>query len=179
MVACGFSMADAGTGLSRRRGKCAGKSRGINEIRPELVFRDVPGSLVQWGGHAQGFRRGWCLRHAAINPPGDGVARVPAAPTGLGFLPPRRLAFRIPAGMLAATYSPVWAEPPAANRTRSLPGLWHGDASGHHALVRETGSGQNAWVSFGKQGWVNSRERRSPVPEVFLRLPPRRPRHCG
>src|ERR1039457_7163126 len=74
--------------------------------------------------------------------------------TGLGFLPPRRLAFRIPAGMLAATYSPVWAEPPAANRTRSLPGLWHGDASGHHALVRETGSGQNAWVSFGKQGWV-------------------------
>jgi integrase len=26
-------------------------------------------------------------------------------------------------------------------------------------LVRETGSGQNAWVSFGKQGWVTSRER--------------------
>jgi hypothetical protein len=32
-------MAEAGTGLSRRRGKCAGKSRGINQIRPELVFR--------------------------------------------------------------------------------------------------------------------------------------------
>src|ERR1039457_4326029 len=76
--------------------------------------------------------------------------------------PPRRLAFRLPAGMLAATYSRVWAEPLAADRTRSLPGLWHGDASGHHALVRETGSGQNAWVSFGKQGWVNSRERRRP-----------------
>src|ERR1039458_9812748 len=96
-----------------------------------------------------------------IDAVGDGVARVPAAPTGLGFLPPRRLAFRLPAGMLAATYSRVWAEPLAADRTRSLPGLWHGDASGHHALVRETGSGQNAWVSFGKQGWVNSRERRS------------------
>ena len=78
----------------------------------------------------------------------------------------------------AAAFTPA-QQPPPANRTRSLPGLWHGDASGHHALVRETGSGQNAWVSFGKQGWVNSRERRSPVPEVFLRLPPRRPRHCG
>jgi len=27
--------------------------------------------------------------------------------------------------------------------------------------LTETGSGQNAWVSFGKQGWVNSGERRS------------------
>jgi hypothetical protein len=65
--------------------------------------------------------------------------------------------------MLAVTYSRVRPEPPTANRTRSLPGLWHGDASGHHALVRETGSGQNAWVSFGKQGWVTSRERQRPV----------------
>src|ERR1035441_6516867 len=40
MVACGFSMAQAGTGLSRRKGECAGKSRRINEIRPELVFRE-------------------------------------------------------------------------------------------------------------------------------------------
>jgi hypothetical protein len=32
-------MAHAGTGLLRRGGKCAGKSRGINAIRPELVFR--------------------------------------------------------------------------------------------------------------------------------------------
>jgi hypothetical protein len=36
-----------------------------------------------------------------------------------------------------------------------------GEDCRHHALVRETGSGQNARVSFGKQGWVNSRERRS------------------
>src|ERR1035441_2122965 len=114
--------------------------------------------MVGW--HSQWFRRGFCLRCPLIDAVGDGVARVPAAPTGLGFLPPRRLAFRLPAGMLAATYARVWAEPPPANRTRSLPGRWHGDASGHHALVRETGSGQNAWVSFGKQGWVNSRERR-------------------
>jgi hypothetical protein len=32
-------MAQARTRLSRRRGKCARKLRGINEIGPELVFR--------------------------------------------------------------------------------------------------------------------------------------------
>jgi hypothetical protein len=31
----------------------------------------------------------------------------------------------------------------------------------HHASARTGwGSDQNAWVSFGKQGWVSSRERR-------------------
>jgi hypothetical protein len=34
---------------------------------------------------------------------------------------------------------------------------------GHHAAARTVrGSNQNAWVIFGKQGWVSSRERRSP-----------------
>jgi hypothetical protein len=69
------------------------------------------------------------LRRALVNPPGDGIARVPEAPTGLGLLPARGLAFRLPAGMLAVSYSRVWPEPTAADRTRSLPGLWHGDAS--------------------------------------------------
>jgi hypothetical protein len=34
----------------------------------------------------------------------------------------------------------------------------------HHASARTAcwGSDQNAWVSFGKQRWANSRERRSP-----------------
>jgi hypothetical protein len=38
----------------------------------------------------------------------------------------------------------------------------------HHAAER-TGLGldQNAWVSFGKQGWVNSRERRSQIQTVI------------
>src|ERR1017187_10573737 len=152
MVACGFSMAQAGTGLSRRKGECAGKSRRINEIRPELVFRgpdhycshnpneisalrpelvfrERPGKLVQRRGQPQRFWRGWGLRRALVDPPGDGVAWVPAAPTGLGFLPARGLAFRLPAGMLAVSYSRVRPGPPAADRTRSLPGLWHGDAS--------------------------------------------------
>jgi hypothetical protein len=145
-------MAQTGTGLSRRKGECAGKSCGINWIRhelvfrgadhkcshnpneisafgPELVFREPPGQLVQRRGQPQWFWRGWCLRRASVNPPGDGIARVPAAPTGLGLLPARHLAFRLPTGMLAASYSRVRPEPPAADRTWSLPGLWHGDAS--------------------------------------------------
>jgi hypothetical protein len=65
-------MRQSGTGLSRRRGKWIGKPCGIKQIRTdlvfretddqcahnpneisalgaELVFRDVPGQLVQWG----------------------------------------------------------------------------------------------------------------------------------
>src|ERR1017187_10623028 len=66
-----------------------------------LVHR--PGKLVQRRGQPQRFWRGWGLRRALVDPPGDGVAWVPAAPTGLGFLSARRLAFRLPAGMLAAS----------------------------------------------------------------------------
>lgn len=69
------------------------------------------------------------LRRALVNPPGDGIARVPAPPTGLRLLPACGLAFRHPAGMLAVPYSRVRPEPTAADRARSLPGLWHGDAS--------------------------------------------------
>jgi hypothetical protein len=66
-------MAETGTGLSRRKGKCAWKRFGINEIErdlvfrgaqdkcacnpneisalgSELVFRDDPGKSVQWRG---------------------------------------------------------------------------------------------------------------------------------
>jgi hypothetical protein len=73
-------MLEAGTGLFRRRGKCAGKPRWINGIgaqlvfrglqdecshnpneisplRAELVFRDIPGKLVQWRRQSQRFRR--------------------------------------------------------------------------------------------------------------------------
>ena len=122
-------MAQAETGLLRRQGKCAGKPCRINEIRPELVFREIPGKPVQRRGQPQRFGRGLVLRRALVDPPGDGVARVPAAPTALGLLPPRRLTCRLPAGMLAVPYSRIRPEPPAADRTRSLPGLWHGDPS--------------------------------------------------
>jgi hypothetical protein len=175
-------MAEVRTGLSRRKGKCAGKSRGINQIRPELVFRGsdhqcshnpneisplcselvfrkVPGKLVQGRGKSQWFWRWLSLRHPLINPVGDGVARVPAPPTGLALLPPRRLTLRFTAGVLAVSYSRVRPEPPAADRTRSLPGLWHGDASWSPRVSADSpGSDQNAWVTSGKHRWVNSRE---------------------
>ncbi len=130
-------MPEAGTGLSRRQGKCAGKSRWINQIRPELVFRGsdhqcshnpneisslrselvfrkVPGKLVQGRGKSQWFCRWFNLGRPLINPVGDGVARVPAPPTGLGLLPPRRLTLRFTAGVVAASYSRVRPEPPSS-----------------------------------------------------------------
>ena len=145
-------MPDARTGLSPRKGKCAGKPCGISQIQPELVFRgahhecshnpneisalgaelvfrELPGELIQRRGHVQWFWSGLCLRRPLVNPPRDGVARVPAVPTGLRLLTSRRLAVGLPAGVLAVSYARVRPEPPTANRTRSLPGLWHGDAS--------------------------------------------------
>ena len=157
-------MAQARTGLLRRPGKCAGKSRGINTIHPELVFREahqeccqncneinalrselvfreLPGKLVQRRGYPQHFRRwlGWC--RPMIDAVGDGVAWVAPTPTGLGLPPSRGLAFRLPAGVLAITYSRVWPEPPPADRTRSLPGLWHGDASSSSPIGAKFRSG--------------------------------------
>jgi len=69
------------------------------------------------------------VRRALIDPPGEGVTSVPATPTGLRLLPPQGLAFRLPAGMLAVPDSRLRPEPLAADRTRSLPGLSHGDAT--------------------------------------------------
>lgn len=145
-------MAQARTGLLRRKGKCAGKPRRINKIRlelvfrgpeqecshnahqisalaSELVFRDVPGKLVQRNRHSQRFRRRVCLRRALLDPVGGGVVRVPVAPTRLGLPPARGLAFQLAAGMLPVSHSFIRPEPPAADRAGSLPGLWHGDAS--------------------------------------------------
>ena len=151
-------MAQARTGLLRRKGKCAGKSCRINPIGGPLVFRDVPGKLVQWRGHSQRFAG---VRRALIDPPGEGVTSVPATPTGLRLLPAPGLAFRLPAGMLADSYTRIRPEPLAADRTRSLPGLSHGDATiVTTARPDRRASVQNAWVNFGEHRWVNSRERR-------------------
>jgi hypothetical protein len=44
---------------------------------------------------------------------------------------------------------------------------------GHHALARTVrGSDQNAWVSLGKQRWVDSRERRRFLEVVALAFDP-------
>ena len=95
-------------------------------MRAELVFRDVPGKLVQRRGQSQRFRR-FGLRRALVDPPCDGVAGVPITPVCLGFLTARRLAVGIPAGALPASHSRVGPEPPATDGARSLPGLGHRD----------------------------------------------------
>ncbi len=109
--------------------ECRQNRNEISALGSELVFRELPGKLVQWGGYAQHLRRWLGLGRPLIDPVGDGVARVAAAPTGLGLLSALRLAFRLPAGVLPVAYSRVWPKPPAADRTRSLPDIWHGDAS--------------------------------------------------
>ncbi len=168
-------MAEAGTGLSQRRGKCAGKSRRIYHIRTELVFRgpddycshnaneisalgselvfrELPGQLVQWRGHSQRFRRWWGLCRAPVHPPGEAIAPVPAAPTCLRLLPTSDLTFRLGAGPLPDSYSPIRPEPAAADGTWFLPGLWHSDDSSLSSRGDSGGSGQNAWVTFGEHG---------------------------
>jgi hypothetical protein len=141
-------MAQARTGLFRRYGKCAEKSHAINYIRlelvfrgadekcaqnpneisslaSELVFRDIPGKLVQRRGHSQWFGRGFG-RCALLDPVGGCVLRVPSTPNRLGLLAAGALTFRLAAGLLPDADSRVRKEPPAADRARSLPGLWHG-----------------------------------------------------
>ena len=171
-------MAETGTGLSRRLGKWACKARGINQIRaelvfrrpdhkcshnpneisplwPELVFREIPGKLVQRRGQTQRFRLRTLWIRPLVDPPRGGITRVAAAPTGLGLLPACHLALRLPTGVLAISCPRVRPEPPAANRTRSLPGLWHGDDStssrlGPHGGFSSSGPGQFWKVAVGQ-----------------------------
>jgi hypothetical protein len=181
-------MREAGTGLLRGKGKCAGNSRGISEIRAdlvfrcaedqcsqkpneirglhtELVFREAPGKLVEWRGHAQRFRS-LRLRRALVNPPRNAIAGIPIAPVRLGPLTARRLTFRIPAGSLTGAHSRVRPEPPATDCARSLPGLGHRDDSSSSSRPQQPANGrsdQDAWVISGEQRWVTSRERRRPT----------------
>ena len=83
--------------------------------KPNWSFATLPGKLVQWRRQSQRFRRLLRLRRPLVNPPGDGVARVTVAPTRLRLLPAGRLAFRLAAGALPASYSRIRPEPPAAD----------------------------------------------------------------
>ena len=144
------SMREVGTGLLRRKRKYAWNCCGISEIRAdlvfrgaddecshnaneisslwaELVFRDVPGKLVEWWGQSQRFRCFGVRRRAPVDSPCDGVAGVAITPACLGLLTARGLAVGIPAGALATSHSRVGPEPPATDCARSLPGLGHRD----------------------------------------------------
>ena len=143
-------MAEVATGLFRRNGKCAGKPHRMSDIRPELVFRgtqedstqnhneigafspelifrQIPGKLVQRRRHSQRFGRRIGCDRALLDPVSGGVLRVPDAPVRLRLTAPRCLTFWLAAGPLSRSDSRVRSKPPPANRARSLPGLWHGD----------------------------------------------------
>ena len=139
-----------GSGLFRRVGKCAGKPRAINWIRPELVFRraqqkcaqnpnkisalaselvfrKVPGKSVQRRWRAERF--GGLILVALGDSMGGRVAGVAGAPTGLRLLAAGSLAVRFTASALAVADSHVWPEPPSADPARSLPGIGHARSS--------------------------------------------------
>ena len=135
------------TGLFRRGSKCAAKRIGINRIarylvfrgaqeksaqKPneissfaaELVFRHIPGKLVQRRGDSQRFRlRRRLWRVALIDAISGSVAGVAVTPTGLCFLAACRLAFRRGAGSLAIAYSLVRQKPLPADPAGFLSGL--------------------------------------------------------
>src|SRR3954469_6016110 len=139
-----------GSGLFRLGGKCAGKPRAINGIRPELVFRpaqekcaqnpnkisalaselvfrEVPGKSVQRRWRAD--RVGGPILVAQRDSMGGRVAGVAGAPTGLRLLAAGFLAVRLTASALAVADSHLWPEPSPANPARSLPGIGHARSS--------------------------------------------------
>jgi hypothetical protein len=96
-------MPEAGTGLFRQSGKCAGNPRRISYIRPELVFRgpkqesahnaneistfrselvfrQIPGKLVQRRRHAQQFGGRISAYGALLDAIAGRILRVPRAP---------------------------------------------------------------------------------------------------
>jgi hypothetical protein len=156
-------MAEPGTRLFRQTRKCAGKRRRISHIRPELVFRsaqeksahcaneisalrsklvfrNIPGQLVQRRWQAQRFRFRIALCGTLLDPPGGRVVRVAPAPAGLGLLPSRALALRFAAGVLSITYPRVRPKPLPTYPAWSLPGLWHGDPSSFPPLWQRLNS---------------------------------------
>jgi hypothetical protein len=174
-------MAESTTGLFRRPGKCTPNPPGISDIRPELVFRrpqqnsaqntneisalraelvfrDVPGELLQRRRDTQRFG-GRILCVPLLNPVRGAVLRIPPAPVRLRLLTPRRPALRLRAGTLPVSHSRVRPKPLPTDPARSLPGLWHGELSSSPPSARE--SDQSRWVTFRKQRRVNSRARRS------------------
>ena len=62
--------------------ECAHKANEISAFGPELVFRDIPGKLLQRARQTQRFRRPLLCR-ALLNPVTAGVVRVTPPPVGL------------------------------------------------------------------------------------------------
>ena len=149
-VRSGFSMAQPRTDLLAKSGKCPARPCAFNYIRlelvfrgpyqecsqnaneisalsPELVFREIPGKLVQRTWQSQWFRRWIGLHFPLLKPVGRSVVRIPAPPVCLGFLPPFHLALWLSADVLPVSYSGVRPKPPPADCAGPLPGIGHVD----------------------------------------------------
>lgn len=103
--------------------ECAQNPNEISTLPSELVFRQIPGELVQRWGRAD--RRGSFVLVANCESMGRSVAGVAGAPSGLRLSPASFLAVRSIAGVLAVADSVVWPEPSPAHPARSLPGIGH------------------------------------------------------
>ena len=97
----------------------------INAFAAELVFREVPGELVQGRRDTERFRLWWGLGVALIDSVGCAVAGVSRSPVGLGFLTPGGLTGGVTAGPLAISYSRIRIEPSQADPTGAFPGSGH------------------------------------------------------
>ena len=183
-------MAQPRTGLFAKSGKCPAKPRVFNSIRtelvfrrphqecshngneisaliPELVFRQVPGKLVQRWRQPQWFR--WVgLRFPLLEPVARRVVRVAVPPVRLRLLPAFRLALRLSADVLTVSYSWVRPKPPPADCAGPLPGIGHVDV--FIVTVPPGGFRSNGWVGFGEFGWIGFPKRRSRAGQACLSI---------
>ena len=112
----------------RAHQECAHNSQEISGFAAELVFREVPGKLVQWGGNTQRLWRPF-LGDSPLETIAGGVVRVLRTPPRLGPSPSRRLALRLTASMLALPDPRIRTEPVATDGAGSLPESGHRDPS--------------------------------------------------
>jgi hypothetical protein len=120
--------------------QCAGQCNEISALGAELVFREVPGKLVQRRRHAQRFRVAVGLQRALLDPVRSRVFPVPLPPTGLGFVSPLLLAVRLATGVLSISDPRIRPEPPPADPARPLPRVWHADVASSSPLAARPGS---------------------------------------
>jgi hypothetical protein len=85
--------------------KCAHNPNEISAFAPELVFRQIPGKLVQRGRNPERFRRCGLGRVALVDAVGGSVAGIAVSPTGLGLLTAGLLAVGLTAGPLTGADS--------------------------------------------------------------------------
>ena len=118
--------------------ECAHNSKEISRFTADLVFRDVPGKSVQRRGYTQRLRHP-LLAVAPLKTIAGRVVRVLRPPPRLTPFPSRRLAIRLTACALTWSDSRIGTEPPAADGTGSLPGSGHRDSSSPRPAHRSGG----------------------------------------